>query len=67
MQVTSRVGLPYFFEEPGGKFLNIFSTSLSIFLMFLFELLDSVSLELPLHTSSFVFASNRSTTNVPTL
>src|SRR5258708_36651038 len=56
-----------YFEDPGGNFLNIFSTSLSRFWMFLLELLESVSVELPLHTSCFVFASNRSTTKVPTL
>src|SRR6266850_451609 len=56
-----------YFEDPGGNFLNIFSTPLSRFLMFLLELLESVSLELPLHRSCFVFASNRSTTKVPTL
>src|SRR5579862_3315618 len=67
IQVTCHVGLVYFFEEPGGKFLNIFSTSLSMFWIFLLELLDSVSLELPLQTSCLVFASNKSTTRVPTV
>src|SRR5580692_1317922 len=57
----------YFFEESGGNFLNIFSTPLSRFSMFLSELLESVSLELPLHTNCFVFASKKSTTKVPTL
>src|SRR4029077_9635934 len=67
IQESSHMCLAYFLEEPGGKFLNIFSTSLSIFLMFLSELLEIVSLELPLQISCFVFASNKSTTKVPTL
>src|SRR5216684_8536558 len=67
IQVTVHVSLAYFLEESGGKFLNIFTTSLSIFWMFLLELLDSVSLELPLHTNCFVFASKRSPTHVPYL
>src|SRR5260370_15254735 len=57
----------YFFEEPGGKCLNILATPLSRFLMFLSELLESVSLEAPLQISCFVLASKRSTTTVPTL
>jgi len=36
---------PYLFVAPGGKCLNILSTPLSRFLMFLSELLESVSLE----------------------
>src|ERR1700757_4130659 len=64
--MACHVLLPYF-DAPGGNFLNIFSTPLSRFLMFLLELLESVSLELPLHSSCLVFASNRSTTKVPTL
>src|SRR5271154_4977505 len=64
---VSVLGRPYFFEEPGGNCLSNFSTPLFRFWMFLLELLEIVSLELPLHTSRFVFVSNRSTTNVPTL
>ncbi len=66
-QVASHVRHRYFFEEPGGNFLNIFSTPLSRFFMFLSELLESVSLDVPRHRSFFVLASNRSTINVPTL
>src|SRR5229473_1659431 len=66
-QVANHVGRRYFFEEPGGKCLNILSTPLSRFLMFLSELLESVSLDVPLQISCLVLASNRSTTNVPTL
>src|SRR5258708_20456547 len=57
----------YFFEEPGGNCLNILSTPLSRFLMFLLELLESVSLELPLQISCLVFVSKRSTTTLPPL
>src|SRR5229473_2076284 len=57
----------YLFEEPGGNFLNIFSTPLSRFLMFLSELLESVSLAFPLQISCLVLVSKRSTTTVPTL
>src|SRR5277367_210907 len=64
---VSVLGRPYFFKEPGGNCLSNFSTPLFRFWMFLLELLEIVSLELPLHTSCFVFVSNRSTTNVPTL
>src|SRR5271170_187376 len=64
---VSVLGRPYFCEEPGGNCLSNFSTPLFRFWMFLLELLEIVSLELPLHTSCFVFVSNRSTTNVPTL
>jgi hypothetical protein len=39
----------YFFGEPGGNCLNIFSTPLSKFFMFLSELLENTSLALPLH------------------
>ena len=66
-QVPNHVGRRYFFEEPGGKCLNILSAPLSRFLMFLSELLESVSLDVPLQISCLVLASNRSTTNVPTL
>jgi hypothetical protein len=66
-QVPNHLGRRYFFEEPGGKCLNILSMPLSRFLMFLSELLESVSLEVPLQISCLVLASNRSTTNVPTL
>src|SRR5580704_8397515 len=52
----------YFFEEPGGNCLNIFCTPLSRFLMFLSELLDSVSLDAPLQISCLVLLSKRSTT-----
>src|SRR6476646_3318195 len=62
-----RVRYIYLFEEPGGNFLNILSTPLSRFLMFLSELLESVSLELPLQISCLVLESKRSTTTVPTL
>src|ERR1700681_1079262 len=57
----------YLFEELGGNFLNILSTPLSKFLMFLSELLESVSLEAPLQISCLVLVSKRSTTTVPTL
>src|ERR1700722_12369927 len=57
----------YLFGEPGGNFLNILSTPLSRFLMFLSELLESVSLEEPRQISCLVLVSNRSTTTVPTL
>src|ERR1700730_2357681 len=57
----------YFFEEPGGNCLNIFSTPLSRFLMFLLELLESVSLVVPLQINCLVLVSKRSTTTVPTL
>src|ERR1700756_3512064 len=63
----SSMGRRYFFEEPGGKCLNILSTPLSRFLMFLSELSESVSLELPLQISCLVLVSKRSTTTVPTL
>jgi hypothetical protein len=56
----------FYFEEPGGNFLNNLSTPLFRFSMFLLELLESVSLALPLHISCFVLVSNRSTTSVPT-
>src|ERR1700756_3941121 len=55
----------YFFTS-GGKCANIFCTPLSRFLMFLSALLESVSLEEPRQISVLVFASNRSTTRVPT-
>src|SRR6266404_1889569 len=63
----SHVGRFYFFVEPGGKCLNILSTPLSKFLMFLSALLESVSLEVPLQISCFVLVSKRSTTTVPTV
>src|SRR6267143_275852 len=56
----------YFFA-PGGKCSNIFWTPLSRFLMFLSDLSERVSLDDPLQTMSLVFASNKSTTRVPTL
>src|SRR5437899_3247117 len=56
----------YFFGS-GGKCANIFCTPLSRFLVFLSELLESVSLEEPRQIKFFVLASNRSTTRVPTL
>src|ERR1700680_2222555 len=62
-----RVRAVYLFEEPGGNFLNIFSTPLSRFLMFLSELLERVSLSEPLQISCLVLVSKRSTTTVPTL
>ena len=67
IQIANHVERRYFFEEPGGNCLNIFSTPLSRFLMFLSELLESVSLEVPLQISCFVLVSKRSTTTVPTL
>src|SRR5258707_12002695 len=57
----------YFFEESGGKCLNILSTPLSRFLMFLSELLERVLLAVPLQISCLVLVSKRSTTTVPTL
>jgi hypothetical protein len=57
----------YFFEGSGGNFLNILSTPLSRLSMFFSDLLESVSLAEPRHTSFFVFVSKRSTTRVPTL
>ena len=45
----------YFLEDPAGKFLKSFSTPLSRFRMFLSELFESASLELPLHRSFFRF------------
>src|SRR5947209_542152 len=58
--------LAYFFAS-GGKGLNIFSTPLLRFLMFLSELLDSVSLDELRQTSSFDSVSNRATTRLPTV
>jgi hypothetical protein len=66
-QAANHVRSRYFFEEPGGKCLNILSTPLSRFLMFFSELLESVSLEEPLQISCLVLVSKRSTTTVPTL
>ena len=57
----------YFLEGSGGNFLNIFSTPLSRLSMFFSDLLESVSLAEPRHTSVFVFVSNKSTSSVPTL
>ena len=57
----------YFLGGSGGNFLNIFSTPLSRLSMFFSDLLDSVSLAEPRHTSFFVFVSKRSMTRVPTL
>src|ERR1700730_17536518 len=62
-----RVRAVYLFEEPGVNFLNIFSTPLSRFLMFLSELLERVSLSELLQISCLVLVSKRSTTTVPTL
>src|SRR5258705_12066970 len=64
---TLTAGSRYFFEDSGGNCLNNFSTPLSRFLMFLSELLESVSLEVPLQRSFFVLVLNRASTNVPTL
>jgi hypothetical protein len=50
----------------GGKCSNIFCTHLSRFLMFLFALLETVSLADPRQISILVRASNRSITRVPT-
>ena len=55
-----------FFYDFGGKCANIFSTPLSRSLMFLEDLLESVSLAEPRHNNCFVLVSKRSTTNVPT-
>lgn len=44
VQVAIHVGRRYFFEELGVNCSNIFATPLSRFLMFLSELLESVSL-----------------------
>ena len=53
------------FYEPGGNFLNILSTPLFKFSMFLLELLESVSRALALPIRFFLFVSNRSTINAP--
>jgi len=47
--------------------LNIISTLVSRVRVFLFEPLESVSLELSLHTSRFVIASSGSMTKAPTM
>jgi hypothetical protein len=57
----------YFLPEFGGKCWNIFSVSLSKFLMLLLEFPDRSSLADPLHKRLFVFPSKRSTISVPTL
>jgi hypothetical protein len=51
-----------YFLGSGGNFLNIFSTPLSRLSMFFSDLLESVSLAEPRHTSCFVFVSKRSMT-----
>src|SRR5258708_26718462 len=57
---------PYSFVS-GGKCLNIFTTPLLRFLIFLSALPERVSLVEPRQISFFVVVSNRSTTRVPTL
>ena len=56
----------YFLPEFGGKCWNIFSVSLSKFLMLLLEFPDRSPLADPLHKRLFVFPSKRSTIRVPT-
>jgi hypothetical protein len=58
---------PQLFVAFGGKCWNIFSTPLSRFFVFLFGLLESVSLDEPRQISFSAFASKRLISKVPTL
>jgi hypothetical protein len=51
----------------GGKFLNIFATSLSIFLVFLSGFPDRSLLDVPLQISCLELPLNMLTIRVPTL
>ena len=73
VQISGQPPLWAFFRSPqafgafGGKCLNIFSTPLSRFFVFLFGLLESVSLAELRQINFSVFASKRSISKVPTL
>src|SRR6202050_5651021 len=55
------------FPDSGGNSLNIFATPLSRFFSFFAALSESVPSALPRQISCFDFASNMSTTSVPSL